>query len=324
MTTCLARFEQSPEFPTRFTGAHTWILGMYPDGAQDELRESDPDTILPGSLAASGRAQIADDSFRVSGRWQFASGCNYGRWALLCATQSHSTCDDPKHAHFLVPSGDFTIKDTWHTLRLRGTGSKDIVMEDVCVPISRSMSTGELFESTSEHARPHKSLVYQFPVLCSLSFLLTAPVLALTRRIYDEFAHLTSSRRDHYNGSSKARKATTQFRVAESWSELECAELLVKEVATIYDDARRSRKPFDAQTRIEIRMRASYAVTLCRRSADRLYDAAGTNAIYERSPLLPLMPTLHAASHHAAADFDNNGTAFGSQTLGLGPGTILF
>ncbi len=57
---------------------------------------------------------------------------------------------------------------------------------------------------------------------------------------------------------------------------------------------------------------------------DRLFDADGANAIYERSSLLPLMRNLHTASHHAAADFDNNGTAFGSQALGLGPGTILF
>ena len=37
------------------TAAHTWILGMYADSTQDELSASDPDTILPGSLASSGR-----------------------------------------------------------------------------------------------------------------------------------------------------------------------------------------------------------------------------------------------------------------------------
>lgn len=306
------------------TGAHTWILGSFPEAAQDELRADDPNTIVPGSLASNGKAQKVDGGFQVSGRWQFGSGCDYGRWALLCSMQSASSREDPKHIHYLVPSSDFTLEDTWHTLGLRGTGSKDIIVENAFVPAHRTMPTGDLFEGASPHAQAHNSFVYEFPVLASLTFLVTGAAMALADRIYAEFVSVTSHRRDRYDGSTKAKKATIQARVAESWAEIRCAELLVGEIASVFDKAREQRQAFDVQTRIDVKMRASYAVTLCRRASDRLFDAAGANSIYERSALLPLFQNLHTASHHAIVDFDNNATAFGSQALGLGPGTILF
>ena len=129
--------------------------------------------------------------------------------------------------------------------------------------------------------------------------------------------------RVRYCPRSKAKKAPNQMRVAEAWAELESAELMVGEITRCFDRALANREPFDLETRVEVKWRASYAIRLCRRAADRLFDAAGANAIYDRSATLPLVESLHTASHHAAADFDNNGTSFGSQTLGLGPGTIL-
>ena len=215
------------------------------------------------------------------------------------------------------------IEDTWYTMGLRGTGSKDVIMDDVFVPAYRTMPTGDLFDGVSEAARAHDSFVYQFPVLCSLTYLLTAPVLSLARRIYAEYIDMTVSRRDRYDGSSKMKKAPVHVRIAESWAEIQSAELMVQDISRIFDTALAKCERFDIDTRVEVKWRASYAIHLCRCAADRLFDSAGANSIYDRSALLPLVQSLHTASHHAAADFDNNATSFGSQKLGLGPGTWL-
>ncbi len=305
------------------TGAHTWVLGMFPEAAQDELKADDPDTFIPGTLASQGKAQIVDGGVRISGRWQFASGCDYGRWGLFAAVRSDSTPEDPKHVHVLVPNTDYMIEDTWYTMGLRGTGSKDVIMDDVFVPAYRTMPTGDLFNGISEAACAHHSFVYQFPVLSSLTYLLTAPVLSLARRIYAEYIDMTVSRRDRYDGSSKMKKAPVHLRIAESWAEIQSAELMVQDISRIFDTALAKRERFDIDTRVEVKWRASYAIHLCRRAADRLFDSAGANSIYDRSALLPLVQSLHTASHHAATDFDNNATSFGSQKLGLGPGTWL-
>ncbi len=305
------------------TGAHTWVLGMFPEETQDEIALDDPDTIIPGTLASQGKATPVDGGFRLSGQWQFASGCDHARWGLFCAKQTDSSGNEPKHVHVMVPSRDYRIEDTWHVMGLRGTGSKDVVVEGAFVPAHRTMPTGQLFSAESPAATRHATHVYQVPVLPSLTYLLTAPVLAITQRIYDAHVERTAGRRDRYDGSSKARKAGTQMRVAEAWAEIQCADALVRETTgeleRLVDQGLRA----DDATRIAIKWRASYAVRLCCRAADRLFEASGANTVYEREPILRLVQSLHTAAHHAAADFDNNATSFGSFALGQGPGTWL-
>ena len=40
----------------------------------------------------------------------------------------------------VLPRSDYTVEDTWHTMGLRGTGSNDIVVDDVFVPDYRTVS----------------------------------------------------------------------------------------------------------------------------------------------------------------------------------------
>jgi alkylation response protein AidB-like acyl-CoA dehydrogenase len=305
------------------TGAHTWVMGMYPEEVQDEIYEDDPDTLIPGTLAAQGKATPVDGGFRISGQWQFASGCDHARWGLFCARQTDSEKGAPKHIHVMVPASDYRIEDTWHVMGLRGTGSKDVVMDDAFVPAHRAMATGDLFDAATPAASRHATGVYRFPILPSLTYLLTGPVLAITDRIYEAHVERTAGRRDRYDGSSKAGKQATQIRVAESWAEIRSAKAFVREIEKDYRGwLARDERPSDEE-RISVKWRAAYAVRLCTRAADRLFEASGANTVYEREPILRLVESLHTAAHHAAADFDNNATSFGSFALGQGPGTFL-
>lgn len=303
--------------------AHTFVLGMYPDATQDEIAADDPDTVIPGTLASMGKAVPVDGGFRVSGQWPFASGCDHSRWGLFCAKQTDSQPGDPKHVHVMVPSRDYRIEDTWYVMGLRGTGSKDVVLDDVFVPAERAMPTGQLFAGASPHAARQATHVYQVPVLPALTYLLTAPTLAIARRVYEVHVERTAGRRDRYDGSSKAAKPATQLRVAESWAELQCAEALVRELGERIGALVEAGERFGTATRVEVKWRAAYAIRLCCRAADRLFDAAGAHTVYDREPIGRLVASLHTAAHHAAADFDNNAASFGSMALGLGPGTVL-
>lgn len=305
------------------TAAHTFVMGMFPEVVQDEIATDDPDTFIPGTLAAQGKAQPVDGGFRISGQWQFASGCDHARWGLFCAVQTDSTRDDPKHIHVMVPSSDYRIEDTWHVMGLDGTGSKDVVMEEVFVPTHRALPTGDLFAGTSEAASRHETHVYRMPVLPALTYCLTAPALALAERIYSAHVERTAGRRDRYDGSSKAKKPAMQIRVAESWAEIQCAAAMAEHIGGEFArHIAEGVQPSDA-LRVEIKWRAAYAVRLCVRASNRLFEASGANTVYDREPIQRLVQGLHVMSHHAAADFDNNAASFGSQALGLGPGTFL-
>jgi alkylation response protein AidB-like acyl-CoA dehydrogenase len=86
-------------------------------------------------LAGSGSARKVDGGYRVTARKVFGSGSPAGSLLMTMAI-----CDDPKTGptvlHIPVPldAPGVTILDNWHTLGMRGTGSNDIVLDDVFVP----------------------------------------------------------------------------------------------------------------------------------------------------------------------------------------------
>ena len=86
-------------------------------------------------LPSNGRAVKAEGGFRVSAKKVFSSGCQMGD--LLVTSAIH---DDPEKGptvlHFAVPFKAEGVRrlDTWRVLGMRGTGSHDVVLEDVFVP----------------------------------------------------------------------------------------------------------------------------------------------------------------------------------------------
>lgn len=85
-------------------------------------------------LPSNGRAVKVEGGFRVTAKKVFSSGCQMGD--LLVTSAIH---DDPEKGptvlHFAVPFKAEGVRrlDTWRVLGMRGTGSHDVVLEDVFV-----------------------------------------------------------------------------------------------------------------------------------------------------------------------------------------------
>ncbi len=85
-------------------------------------------------LASSGEAIEVDGGYRVNAHKRFVSGAP---GADLFVTSAIFDGDDgPEVLHFAIPmaSAGVEIQSNWNTLGMRGTGSNDILMEDVFVP----------------------------------------------------------------------------------------------------------------------------------------------------------------------------------------------
>jgi alkylation response protein AidB-like acyl-CoA dehydrogenase len=302
-------------------GAHTFVVGGFPDACQKEVFGADPDVLIAGTLASQGTVERVDGGWLLDGRWQFCSGVDHSPWLLIGARQVKET-EDPNrvtNAHVMVPTSDIEIDDTWYTLGMRGTGSKDIVAHRVFVPAHRAMPTGPLFLGCSPHAA---GPVYRLPVLAALASMLAGTVLGMAEYGFERFVERTKARRDVYGGGSKAASAGIQRRVAEASAELGAARLLLDRICDRFDAAMaEDRPPLDVAVRARLRWDAAYVVELSRRAFDRLFAAAGAHAVYDPSELQRVHRDLHTASHHAIVDFDSVAELCGRLTLGLDPGT---
>lgn len=86
-------------------------------------------------LASGGAAVKVDGGFRVTARKPFSSGC-LGGDLLMTSAVWQDPDGGPTVLHFGVPlkAEGVSILDTWKTLGMRGTGSNDVVLNEVFVP----------------------------------------------------------------------------------------------------------------------------------------------------------------------------------------------
>jgi hypothetical protein len=97
-----------------------WVAGMYPAQAQEEYWAAGPNTFCASGLNPAGTASLTavTGGYRLSGQWDFASGCDAATWMLIVGA------GPPGVLACLVPRAEFTIQDTWFVSGLRGTGSQ--------------------------------------------------------------------------------------------------------------------------------------------------------------------------------------------------------
>lgn len=88
---------------------------------------------LPGTVA-----QRVDGGWSISGHKIYATGCEVLSWYLVWARTDEA---QPRVGVFLVPadSAGIRIVRTWDHLGMRATGSHDVVLEQVAVPLENAV-----------------------------------------------------------------------------------------------------------------------------------------------------------------------------------------
>ena len=304
-------------------GAHNWMSAGFSKECRAEMFASDQDLFIAGTLASQGQFKKAEGGWLLSGRWQFCSGVDHSPWLLIGAMRAKDSSGGPGSLHVMLPRDQVEVDDTWHTLGMRGSGSKDVVLNEVFVPEHRAEPTGKLFSGRSPHIHDHEnSGLYRVPVLCSLSAQLAGAVLGMAREMLSLFIEKTSVRPDIYSGEgsgAKARSGTMQRRVAEAAAEISSAELLLGRNCDMFDEITAAKEPVDDTAQTLMRWQSAYAVELCRRAVERLYAGAGAHATYNDSPMQQYYRDVMMATHHAAVDMDGAAQLQGMSLLGVDP-----
>jgi alkylation response protein AidB-like acyl-CoA dehydrogenase len=93
-------------------------------------------TPIRGGLPAT-TATRTEDGWSISGRKIYSTGVEGLTWAIVWARTDE---EEPRVGAFLVPTDveGFRIEKTWNPLGMRATGSHDVVLENVRVPLDHA------------------------------------------------------------------------------------------------------------------------------------------------------------------------------------------
>ncbi|MET0968960.1 MAG: acyl-CoA dehydrogenase family protein [Tardiphaga sp.] len=280
--------------------AHDYIIGRFPEECQREVYEGNADNLVAGSLAPQGVITKVEGGWRLTGRWQFGSGSDHSPWFILGTKHADAAPEDYVIHHVMVPRADVVLDDTWHTLGMRGTGSKDIVVTDVFIPEHRVVPTQPTFLGLSPHA---KAPTYRLSVYSGLPAMLSGSVLGMAEAGLKAFIAATATRTSPY-GVVKAANPSMQKRVAESTAEVAAARRLLTDMCDRFDELMEIDQPMSAGDRIQMRWDAAYVVELSRRAIERLFASSGAHGLYEGNPVYRAFRDINTACHHAVIDFD--------------------
>src|SRR3954471_7364534 len=208
-------------------GVPPWQVALFDDEAQQAVWGSDENTRLSSSYAPTGKAQLTDGGFQLSGRWSFSSGCDHCQWVLLGGLVFNADGQVVDFRTFMVPRSDYTIEDVWNTVGLRGTGSNDIVVEDVLVPEAFTLSMSDTGRCLGPGQEVNHADLYKLPFHSVFTMTISTPLIGMAYGAYAEHVEMQRKRvRAGYLGGETGNGPYASVRTARASNEIDSAWVL--------------------------------------------------------------------------------------------------
>jgi 3-hydroxy-9,10-secoandrosta-1,3,5(10)-triene-9,17-dione monooxygenase len=296
---------------------HAWQLALFPLQAQEEVWGKDPRTLISSSYAPTGKVTRAEGGYRISGRWSFSSGSDHCQWVFLGGmVPPEAEGKPPEMRTFLLPRSDYRIDDNWHVAGLKGTGSKDIVVENAFVPEHRTHRLIDGFKRQSPGNAINPAPLYRLPFGQIFVRSVSTSALGAAMGAYDAFLESAAKRVAAGDGAKVAEDPSTQTVCARAAGLIDETRLIldrnIGEMMALVEAG--ADIPIDR--RVRFRHDSSMAVVKCVEAVDLLFTASGGRAIFLGHPLLRFFLDVHAARAHYANNPDKPARNLGGVALG--------
>ena len=277
-------------------GATSGLVSGYLEPSVAREIYGDAGAISGGVFAPRGKARLQGDVYVANGRWAFASGCEHctylmGGCVIMEGEEPKRGADGaPESRMLLFPPSQARIHDTWDVAGLRGTGSHDIEVRELQVPVARAVSI------VTDRPRAAGAL-YRFPIFGLLALGIAAVAIGVARRSIEELQALARDKTPTGARRRLAERAAVQADVARATAEVEAARSYVADVVGAAEEEA-ERGALGAQTRVSLRLAATHATLASAAAVDRMYDAGGGTSVYAASPLQRCFRDVHVATQH--------------------------
>jgi alkylation response protein AidB-like acyl-CoA dehydrogenase len=240
----------------------------------------DIDLLTAGWLAPVGQAHRVAGGYRVTGRWQFGSGCLHadrligGCVLFEDGAPVASGGPLPEFRCLWLPRAEVTIHDVWYTLGLAGSGSNDYSVDDVFVPEAHA------FHPFRVGARPEPLYRYHGFFFANLP----AVALGCARRMVDDLRALACRKmtmpamllmKDEYRVQTALADATARLGAARAYQYDRLGEL--------WETLRRGDAP-TLEQRAGVGLMSVHAIQTALRVAEIVCETAGSSAVYAAQP----------------------------------------
>lgn len=289
---------------------HPHYLAQCTEEAQAAVWADGPDVPIAASVLPVAQVTAADGGYRVSGQSPFASGIGHCTWVFVGGMVE--TAGGPEWTLFVIPPGEYTVKDTWFTAGMRATGSSTIVTDDVFVPASRTIRMADLRDGTGPGGRLHDNPLYRTPLISYAPLSFATPMLGAAQGAYEMFREWTRTRTGT-GGIVVAEVESIQVRLARTGATLDAIDMLLQRALAAAQGPELPTLELRARSMRDFTRAAELAIE----AIDTLLAMSGSAGFGSSHPVQRAWRDIHFASMHISLSAERNYAHFGRLELGL-------
>ena len=290
---------------------HPHYLAQFRDEAQADVWADGPDVSIACTFTPTSKIDEVPGGYRISCAIPYLSGINHSS-RVIVGGMIPTEAGPPDWTLFLVPGQEFTVRDTWHTAGMRGTGSNTVVVEDVFVPKKHTLRVEDMREGTTPGGTISKDPMFNAPWIYYAGLTFVGPMLGAALGALEHYRAWTAERASLF-GAQVAHYTSIQVHLARAAANLDAAELLMRRCV---EDSLRP----DA-ARLELRSRAyrdqSRASELIVEAMDMIMKISGAAGFASSSPIQRAWRDVHFSSSHVALNPEVSFAAWGREQFGL-------
>lgn len=261
-------------------------------GLEQIFAEDSP--LFAAVSAPTGRSTADEGGYRVSGRWAYASGVHVADWVLLI-----TLCDAPAGPRaVIVPRDVVELEDNWHVAALQGTGSVDVILDDVFVPEELTIDP---FVQRRGGAQYLKLGLRGYVSGENVGF-----SLGVAQRMVEEITRLAATKKRALDPHPVGDRGAFQMELGRTDGTLRAARAYaMTELDRAMAIAEGTDAPLEPDEAARLGASVAWATEAICQAATRLFPYAGAGALHLDSPIQRSFRDLIGSGQHIVATNEN-------------------
>ncbi|MCD2110430.1 MULTISPECIES: acyl-CoA dehydrogenase family protein [Rhodococcus] len=283
-------------------GVHPWEMAFFDPKAQEEVWGENPDTWIASPYAPMGVATPVDGGYILNGRWSFSSGTDHCDWVMIGAAvgdKDGNRLSPPQSLHVLLPRSDYRIDhESWNVVGLRGTGSKDLIVENAFLPEYRTLRAERVMGGVAWQDAGRDETLYKFPFSCIFPLGITSSLIGIAEGALN--CYIESQReRVTVSGTAIKQDPYVLSALGGAAAEIAASRAAILETVDRFWDMTEKGIEVTFEQRAIGRRTQTAAAWRAVAAVDEIFARAGGGALQLTNPLQRFWRDAHAGLSHA-------------------------
>lgn len=272
-------------------GVSAAYLASLPLDTLQQMYANGPDVVFSGMIFPPQAARPVGNALEVNGRWSWGSGSTGADYIGVGVKVEGDPSTGGLPLVAVMPARQVQIVHNWNVIGLKGTGSHDVVVENVMVPREWTFVRGS--------APNLDGALFRYPAMALAAQVLAVVALGVGRAAIEELMDYAAGRTSITGAPTLANRPNVQTDLARAEATLRSARAFFYEsTEEAWDTLLRGDVLMPKQIAL-VRLGASHAARAGSDVATAVYRMSGTTGIFAGHPVAHYMHDAMIVPQHA-------------------------